>query len=333
MMSPFGQGANAAPMTSKPPANAGLGEAAALHRPVMLSQVVEYLRPRSRGVYIDATLGLGGHARAILDEASPEGKLLGIDRDRESLDRAARGLARYAGRLELHHGNFAQVKDIAHRRRFETCDGILADLGLSSFQLETAERGFSFQKSGPLDMRMDTASQLTAAEVVNRFPEPKLAGLIYTYGEEPGSRRIARAIVRARPLHDTLSLAEVVSRAVRSRRRAKIHPATRTFQALRIVVNDELEALRQFVASSIELLKAGGRLAIISFHSLEDRIVKGSLGSMARGCVCPPEMPGCVCGRKKMVKLVCRKPVSPTEADKIGNPRSRSARLRVAERL
>ena len=268
-----------------------------------------------------------------MEESSPKGKLLGIDRDRQSLDKAARRLAGYAGRVEFHHGNFAEVKDIARHRRFGSCDGILADLGLSSFQLETAERGFSFQRSGPLDMRMDTASSLTAAEVVNRFPEPKLAGLIYSYGDEPGSRRIARAIVRARPLHDTQSLAEVVSRAVRSRRRAKIHPATRTFQALRIFVNDELEALRQFVASAIGLLKEGGRLAIISFHSLEDRIVKGSLGSMARGCICSPEVPVCVCGRKKLLKLVCRKPVSPTEGEKAGNPRSRSAKLRVAERL
>ncbi|MCY3759488.1 MAG: 16S rRNA (cytosine(1402)-N(4))-methyltransferase RsmH [Acidobacteria bacterium] len=332
-MSLTGLAAARVPMVSTPRVKTGPGEAGDLHRPVMLSQVVEYLRPQSSGVYIDATLGLGSHARAILEKSSPKGKLLGIDRDRQSLDRAARGLAGYEGRLQLHHGNFAEVKDIAGRRRFSSCDGILADLGLSSFQLETAERGFSFQRSGPLDMRMDTDSSLTAAEVVNRFPEPKLAGLIYSFGEEPGSRRIARAIVRARPLHDTLSLAEVVSRAVRSRRRSKIHPATRTFQALRIVVNDELEALRQFVAAAIELLKEGGRLAIISFHSLEDRIVKGSLGSMARGCICPPEMPACACGRKKLVKLVCRKPVSPSEAEKIRNPRSRSARLRVAERL
>ena len=332
-MSVTGLAATGAPMVSTPQVKTGPGEAGDLHRPVMLSQVIEYLRPQSGGVYIDATLGLGSHARAILEKSSPEGKLLGIDRDRQSLDRAARRLAGYGGRLELHHGNFAEVKDIARRRRFESCDGVLADLGLSSFQLETAERGFSFQRSGPLDMRMDPGCSLRADEVVNRFPEPKLAGLIYTYGEEPGSRRIARAIVRARPLHDTLSLAEVVSRAVRSRRRSRIHPATRTFQALRIFVNDELEALRRFVASAIELLKEGGRLAIISFHSLEDRIVKGSLGSMARGCICPPEVPACVCGRKKLVKLVCRKPVSPTEAEKTGNPRSRSARLRVAERL
>ena len=332
-MSLTGLAATRAPMVSTPPVTTGSLEAGNLHRPVMLSQVVEYLRPRSRGVYIDATLGLGGHARAILEQSSPQGKLLGIDRDRQSLDKAARGLAGHAARLELHHGNFAEVKDIARHRRFGSCDGILADLGLSSFQLERAERGFSFQRSGPLDMRMDTASSLTAAEVVNRFPEPKLAGLIYTYGEEPGSRRIARAIVRARPLRDTLGLAEVVSRAVRPRRRPKIHPATRTFQALRIFVNDELGALRQFLAGAIELLKEGGRLAIISFHSLEDRIVKGSLGSMARGCFCPPEAPVCVCGGKRLVKLVCRKPVSPTEAEKISNPRSRSARLRVAERL
>ena len=320
-------------MDSTPQARTSPGEAGVLHRPVMLSQVIEYLRPRSGGVYIDATLGLGGHARAILEESSPEGKLIGIDRDRESLRKAARELDRFERRVELHHGNFARVKDIARRWRFGACDGILADLGLSSFQLETAERGFSFQRSGPLDMRMDTDAPLTAAEVVNRFPERKLAGLIYSYGEEPGSRRIARAIVRARPLNDTLSLAEVVSRAVRSRRRSRIHPATRTFQALRIFVNGELEALRQFVASAIELLREGGRLAIISFHSLEDRIVKGSLGSLARGCICPPEMPACACGRKKLVKLVCRKPVSPTEEETISNPRSRSARLRVAERL
>ena len=290
-MSLTGLAASWVPMVSTPEVKTGPGEAGDLHRPVMLSQVVQYLRPQSRGVYIDATLGLGSHARAILEKSSPKGKLLGIDRDRQSVDRAARGLAGYEGRLELHHGNFAEVKDIAGRRGFGSCDGILADLGLSSFQLETAERGFSFQRSGPLDMRMDTATSLTAAEVVNRFPEPKLAGLIYSYGEEPGSRRIARAIVRARPLNDTLSLAEVVSRAVRSRRRSRIHPATRTFQALRIFVNDELEALRQFVAGAIELLKEGGRLAIISFHSLEDRIVKGSLGSMARGAsvlpICP----------------------------------------------
>ncbi len=312
---------------------AGAGEGRELHHPVLLPQVIGSLQPQSKGLYIDATFGLGGHARAILAASAPEGKLLGIDRDREALERGSQRLARYAGRLELQHGDFADVRIIAGRKQFEPCDGILADLGVSSFQLEQAERGFSFQRFGPLDMRMDTASGLTAAEVVNRYPEVELAALIYKYGEDPRSRRIARAIVRARPLEDTLSLAEVVSRAVRSGRRAKIHPATRTFQALRIFVNDELDALRKFITSSIELLRSGGRLAIISFHSLEDRIVKSSLVSMARGCTCPPRLPRCVCGRKKLVKLVSRKPVSPVETEKIKNPRSRSAKLRVAERL
>ncbi len=312
---------------------AGTGTLAGLHTPVLLSQVLGYLRPQSKGLYIDATFGLGGHAREILASSAPDGRLLGIDRDREALQRGGQRLGRYAGRFELRHGNFAEVRTIAGGRRFEPCDGILADLGVSSFQLEQAERGFSFQRFGPLDMRMDTASGLTAAEVVNRYPEAELAALIYKYGEEPRSRRIARAIVRARPLEDTLSLADVVSRAVRTGRRTKIHPATRTFQALRIFVNDELDALRKFITSAIELLRAGGRLVIISFHSLEDRIVKGSLGSMAGGCTCPPRLPRCVCGRKKLVKLVARKPVSPTESEKVKNPRSRSAKLRVAERL
>ena len=304
-----------------------------LHQPVLVSEVIEYLQPQSKGLYIDATFGLGGHTRAILSASAPEGKLLGIDRDYEALNQGAQRLVEYEGRYNLKHGNFSDLETIARLKQFQCCHGILADLGVSSYQLDDAQRGFSFQKVGPLDMRMDVTSSLTVGEVINRYSETDLASLIYTYGEEPGSRRIAKAIVRARPLVDTRGLAKVVAGAIRFGRRRKIHPATRTFQALRIFVNNELEALQQFIESAVELLRKGGRLVVISFHSLEDRIVKNMLGSMARGCICPPKFPCCVCGQIRRVKVLTKKPISPREVERIENPRSRSAKLRVAERL
>lgn len=304
-----------------------------LHQPVLVSEVIEYLQPQSTGLYIDATFGLGGHARSILSASAPEGKLLGIDRDYGALDQGAQRLLEYEGRYNLEHGNFADLETIAQLKEFKCCHGILADLGVSSYQLDDPQRGFSFQKVGPLDMRMDVTSSLKVGDVINRYSETDLASLIYTYGEEPESRRIAKAIVRARPFVDTRGLAEVVSGAIRFGRRRKIHPATRTFQALRIFVNNELEALQQFIESAVELLRKGGRLVVISFHSLEDRIVKNMLDSIARGCICPPKFPCCVCGQISRVKVLTRKPISPREVERIKNPRSRSAKLRVAERL
>jgi 16S rRNA (cytosine1402-N4)-methyltransferase len=304
-----------------------------LHLPVLLEEVIGSLQPRSGKFYIDATLGLGGHAVAILDACSPEGMLLGIDQDVEALRIASRRLSRYAGRYEVVHSNFSQLKEIAAARRIRDCDGILVDLGVSSLQLDSPERGFSFQQDGPLDMRMDRELPLTANEIVNYYNEKDLANLIYQLGEEPLSRKIARAIVRARPLHSTRDLASVIARTAHSRGTRRIHPATKTFQALRIYVNDELNRLAQFLQVATQLLASGGRILVVSFHSLEDRIVKETLRGLSSDCICPPGLPECVCGHKKVLRLITRKPIIPSPAEVGRNPRSRSAKLRVAEKL
>ncbi len=296
------------------------------HVPVLLKQAIEFLAVRRGGTYIDATLGLGGHSWEIARRLGPNGLLIGIDKDPSALERARERLtsppAEMASewpRVELVHASFA---DVAQHVAPASADGLLADLGVSSMQLENAGRGFSFQADGPLDMRMNPHSGLTAEQVVNRFDERELADAIYEFGEERRSRRIARAIVRARPIHTTAQLAEVISAAARPMNQAdrRIHPATRTFQALRILVNRELDDLRELLSTSAapQVLKPGGRLVVISFHSLEDRMVKDALRDGARDGV---------------YRVLTKKPAMADQEEIDRNPRSRSAKLRAAERL
>lgn len=285
------------------------------------------LQPRTGGVYVDGTVGAGGHAAAILQRSAPDGRLYGLDRDPAALEIARQRLAQFGDRVHLFHCNFDQLA----RLELPPADGILLDLGLSSMQLDRPERGFSFQQAGPLDMRMNPTAGQTAADLVNNLPEQELADLIYQYGEERHSRRIARAIVRARPIHSTVELARLVAGAGRSGSR-RIHPATRTFQALRIATNDELGALERTLPQAIARLKPGGRLAVISFHSLEDRIVKHFFRREARDCICPPKQPICTCQHQATVQIITKKPITPDLAEQDQNPRSRSAKLRVAEK-
>jgi 16S rRNA (cytosine1402-N4)-methyltransferase len=300
------------------------------HIPVLYKEVLAGLRPQPGGRYIDATLGAGGHAAGILTASAPDGLLLGLDADPEAARFSGQHLRPFGGRAILRTANFRQIEAVALALGFEQVDGILMDLGLSSRQLSDPERGFSFSQDGPLDMRMDPSEARTAADLVNRLPQADLADLIWRYGEERHSRRIARAIVAARPVTTTKELADLVERTVS--RREKIHPATRTFQALRIAVNDELEALGQALVQARNLLRPQGRLAIIAFHSLEDRLVKRYYQQESRDCICPPEMPICVCEHRATLRVLTSKPVRPTAEEIARNPRSRSARLRIAER-
>lgn len=301
------------------------------HVPVLADEVVNGLQVVPGGRYIDATLGAGGHATRILEASSPEGTLLGLDADPQAVAFAREALWEFGDRVTLVVSNFRYMGRVAAAHAFHAVDGVLLDLGLSSRQLADAGRGFSFSVDGPLDMRMNVDQDGTAADLVNRLPEDELADLIYRYGEERLSRRIARAIVAARPIRTTRQLADVVAGVVGFRE--KIHPATRTFQALRIAVNDELQALADALPQARDLLRSGGRLAIISFHSLEDRLVKDFFRDEARDCMCPPELPICMCDHRATLAVITRKPVRPREEEVARNPRSRSARLRVAEVL
>lgn len=302
------------------------------HVPVLLDEVIAGLQVEPGGWYVDATVGGGGHAAAILAASSPDGKVLGLDRDLAALEVAADRLSAYQGRFEFVHTSFAHVKEFAQARDFAPIDGILFDLGLSSLQLADAERGFSFMADGPLDMRFDrTSGGPTAADLVNNLSAEALADVLYEYGEETQSRGIARAIVEARPIHKTQELVEVIEGAV-GRRRGRLHPATLTFQALRIAVNEELEAVKAALPQAVELLRAGGRLAVIAFHSLEDRIVKRFMRRESKDCICPRELPICTCDHEASLDVLTRKPIRTTEEEAAANPRSRSARLRIAER-
>ncbi len=305
-----------------------------MHESVLLEEVITALQPHANGVYIDGTVGAGGHALSILNESAPDGQLFGFDRDQNALALAKQRLALFGDRVHLLHSNFDQLRRLARQHHLPPADGILLDLGVSSMQFDQPERGFSFQVDGPLDMRMDDTTGPTAADLVNRLPETELADLIYRYGEERHSRRIARAIVKARPLKRTGELAQVIARVIRSgkgQKKAKIHPATRTFQALRIAVNDELGALERTLPQAIELLKPGGRLAVISFHSLEDRIVKQYFRQESQDCICPPEQPICTCRHKATIRIITKRPIMPSQAELDRNPRARSAKLRVVE--
>jgi 16S rRNA (cytosine1402-N4)-methyltransferase len=313
------------------------------HLPVLLSQVIAQLNLRRGATCIDATTGGGGHAEAMLQATGPDGRLLGLDADAEAIARVRLRLAAYADRVTLIQTNFRELAAVATANGFTAVDAILLDLGVSSYQLGDPARGFSFLADGPLDMRLAqerpgaeySPGGLTAAEIVNEWPQEELANVIYRYGEEPHSRRIARAIVAARPLRTTAELAEVVAGGP-NRPAGRIHPATRTFQALRIAVNDELGALEAALPQALGLLAAGGRVAVIAFHSLEDRIVKQFMQREARDCVCPPDLTRvglCRCGHTATVRIITRKPISPDEGEVIANPRSRSAKLRIAERL
>ncbi len=304
------------------------------HLPVMLDEVLQGLALRPGDDVIDATLGGGGHAAAILQAIAPDGRLLGLDADPLAVARSRQRLAKAAatGRAVLVHANFAQLRQTAEAHGFTAVAGILMDLGLSSLQLADPRRGFSFQMAAPLDMRFDPTQGSPVSDLVNRLPEKELADLIYRFGEERRARHIARAIVQARPIRDTEHLAQVITAAVGGRS-GRIHPATRTFQALRIAVNRELEALSSALPQAIQLLKPGGRLAVISFHSLEDRIVKQFFQQESRDCICPPEVPTCVCEHRATIRVLTRHPQRPSAEEVARNPRSRSARLRIAERL
>ncbi len=311
------------------------------HIPVLLDEILVGLAVRPGAICIDGTLGGGGHAEKLLAANAPDGRLLGIDADPAAIARSLTRLARFSGRIVLRQGSFRHLAEFAQIGGFTAVDAILLDLGISSHQLDTPDRGFSFQGAGPLDMRMDPQNPLTAAEIVNDWPTEMLADLIYRYGEEPRSRRLARAIVEARPLHSTNELADVISRAMGGAKGQRIHPATRTFQALRIAVNDELMALEAVLPQIVELLAPGGRVAIISFHSLEDRIIKQFIQRETRDCICDIEprthrlagVTACHCEHRATLKAITRKPIQPGTAEISRNPRSRSAKLRIAERI
>ncbi|MCK9230707.1 MAG: 16S rRNA (cytosine(1402)-N(4))-methyltransferase RsmH [Syntrophales bacterium] len=307
------------------------------HRAAMVDKAVESLMVKPGGIYVDGTLGGGGHAGEILRRSAPDGILIGIDRDDEALDESRRVLASFGERAVLMKGNFSRIKEIIARSVPAGVDGILLDLGVSSHQLVTASRGFSFSLDGPLDMRMNGQDSFTAGDLVNTCPEERLKEIIREYGEEKQAGRIARAIVEARrrsPITTTGQCAALVSKALGSRARtAKIHPATKTFQALRIAVNKELENLEAAVRGGIEMLKPGGRFTVISFHSLEDRIVKNLFREAATECSCPPHFPLCVCRKKKTVTVITGRPVRPDPGETEQNPRARSARLRTVEKV
>jgi 16S rRNA (cytosine1402-N4)-methyltransferase len=302
------------------------------HIPVLVEETVKALAVQPGGRYIDCTLGGGGHAAAILERSSPGGQLLGIDADPAAVRVAGECLQDYGDSILLINDNFVNLQAICLRYDFQPVHGILFDLGLSSLQLAEGSRGFSFQEEGPLDMRLSPEQEITAADIVNQSSEGELADIIRRYGEEAYGRQIARRIVRERPVETTLKLAKVVEQAVGGRK-GRIHPATKTFQALRIAVNHELENLESALAQAVSLLGFGGRLVVISYHSLEDRTVKQFMRQESRDCICPIGTPSCVCGHSASLRLVSRRVITPSAQEIKANPRSRSAKLRVAERI
>ena len=307
------------------------------HIPVLLKEVIDYLHPRSGGLYIDGTLGMGGHTSEILKRSYPDGRVLGIDRDTEALKIASARLQEFGDRVSLMHGNFSEMGRIAHELGIKEVDGILLDVGVSSLQIDTDIRGFSFLRDAPLDMRMDTTCGITAGDIVNNYSVKELQEILWKFGEEGYSRRIVREIIKAREIAriaTTRELARIVERSIpRKDWPREIHPATKTFQALRIAVNDELGSLERGLDEGMGLLKAGGRFCVISFHSLEDRIVKNGFRDWENPCICPPSFPVCSCGKVKTARVLTKKAVKASEDEIAANPRARSARLRVAEKI
>ena len=306
------------------------------HKSVLLEECLEGLRIRPDGIYLDGTLGGAGHASEIVRRLTT-GRLIGVDRDTVALEAASQRLAPWADRITLVHENFQEIASVLDRLGLDRIDGMLFDLGVSSPQLDDAERGFSYMADAPLDMRMNREDSLTAWDVVNTWDRAELKRILYEYGEERYAPQIAAAIERRRserPIETTLELAEVIRGAMPPQAlREKQHPAKRSFQAIRIAVNDELGAVSRVMEAAIPRLKPGGRLAVITFHSLEDRIVKSAMQQAARGCTCPPEFPVCVCGKKPQIRIITRKPITSGPAELEENPRARSAKLRIAEKL
>ena len=309
----------------------GIGSVGAAHVPVMVGDVVAWLRPRPDACLVDATVGLGGHAEALLT-AAPDARLLGLDRDPQALAASERRLAPFGARVVLREASFAQLDRELAAIGWDAADGILVDLGVSSLQLDTPERGFSFRTVAPLDMRMGRDANHTADEIINTWDEAALRKIIAEYGEEPRARALTRAILRARPIRSTTELAAVVA-GVLGQGRPGLHPATRTFQALRIAVNDELGALARLLTDGYRRLRPRGRLAVLAYHSLEDRPVKEAFRRWATACVCPPGLPQCVCGGRAQVRVLTRRALRPSPEEVARNPRARSARLRVVERV
>ncbi|WP_026842929.1 16S rRNA (cytosine(1402)-N(4))-methyltransferase RsmH [Citrifermentans bremense] len=307
------------------------------HISVLPDEVLQALSPKSGGVYVDGTLGGAGHAGLILTASAPDGQLIGFDRDEEAIAVARERLSVFGGRVRIFHRNFAGIAQALAEIGVDGIDGFVLDLGVSSHQLDRDERGFSFMHDAPLDMRMDRSSGQSAADLVNTLPEAELYRIISEYGEERWAKRVASFIVKARdgrPIETTLELVDVIKGAIpKAKWEERLHPATRTFQALRIAVNEELKSLEEGLEGLLSLLKPGGRGAVISFHSLEDRIVKEGFRAAAAGCTCPKELPICICGRVPRFKLVTRKPITAGEAEVAANPRSRSAKLRVVEKI
>ena len=308
----------------------------AYHESVMKNEVLHYLNVHMEGVIVDGTLGDGGHTEFILKNTAPKIRVFAIDRDRSAIERAKKRLSPFRDRVTLTHGNLGDLKSLAAQHGITRIVGLLMDLGVSSPQLDTPERGFSIQHDGPLDMRMNPSQKTSAADLLKELSDAELAAIIKNFGEERYSKRIVRAIRKeqaARPITTTGQLSRIVARVVTSPRHTRIHPATRTFQALRIAVNDELEQLKLALQGVIGLLNSTARLVVISFHSLEDRIVKTFFRDEQKGCSCPPKIPMCICGRTQTLKILTRKPIVPSEEEVARNPRSISAKLRVAERI
>ncbi len=321
-----------ASQTSPCDAGASVPPALQVHVPVLYNEILNALCPRSPGRYVDATLGAGGHARGILAACAPNGELLGFEVDPDALNIARKNLQEFGQRVHISQTSYIFLQAELRKVHWENVDGIIADFGVSSLQLDQPEKGFSFLRDGPLDMRFDSSQKLTAADLVNNLKERELADLIKNFGEEPQCKRIAHAIVSSRPFHSSKELASTIKTSVHHEH-GRTHPATRTFQALRIAVNDELGAIQKFLPQALYSLKKGGKLAVISFHSLEDRIVKQFFHRESRNCICPPEQLICNCDHEASLREVSRHPVRVSEVEIINNPRARSARLRIAEKI
>ena len=315
---------------------APLGGRGAPHRPVLLEETLKFLAPERGGLFVDCTVGLGGHSEAIL-KSSPDTRVIGMDLDPAALAYSRQRLASFGDRFRAFQANFRAINAVLQQADERGPNGVLADLGVSSMQFDSPERGFSFRFDAPLDMRMDPTSGATAADLLQQLPESEIARIIFEFGEERHSRRIARRIVERReegkPITTTTELADLVRHAAGGHKRHQIHPATRTFQALRIAVNNELEGLGEFVESAVDLLIPDGRFAGISFHSLEDRILKRGLKKLSGHCECPPRLPVCACGARKVIEVLTRRPVAPGSTEIEENPRARSAKLRACRKL